>query len=118
MAESCRLPSRQSRGMVTFELAVGILAAAVLTAILVWTVSLVATASRCHDSASQIARQLARGDQVAARQVVAPTGSTVKVNRGPRAVEVTVTAERRLGPIGPVRLGGQASATYEPGVTP
>lgn len=107
-----------TRGMVTFELAVGILAAAVLTSILVWTVSLVGTANRCHDSATQMARQLARGDEGAARQVVRPNDATFQVRRGAQVVEVMVSAERRLGPIGPVRLAGHASAAYEPGVTP
>lgn len=109
---------RAQRGMVTFELAVGILAAAVLAGILAWTVSLVVVSARCVDSATAIARQLARGDTRAAGRAkdAAPRGSTVRIHRQEDRVVVVVSTRERFGLVGPVSLTGQATAFWEPGV--
>lgn len=105
--------------MVTFELAVGILAAALLAGILAWTVSLVVINTWCSSSATQIARQLARGDTQAAHQAeeAAPRGATVSIDRRSDRVVVVVSTREKFGPLGPVSLRGGATAFWEPGVS-
>ncbi len=100
------------RGMVTAELAVAILAACLLTGILGWTVSLVALQARCADAAGQIARQLARGDQEAAREAEEriPDGAQLKVEESATEVTVLVTVEAHWGTLGPVEITGRASS--------
>ena len=44
------------RGMVTFELAIGLLTACLATALLGWGIGLVGLQARCTESAGQIAR--------------------------------------------------------------
>ncbi|MCT3016192.1 hypothetical protein EFN04_06580, partial [Propionibacterium freudenreichii] len=54
--------------MVTAELAVGILSVALLAGIFCWVVAVIGVQIRCGDSAAQIARQTARGDQAAVQR--------------------------------------------------
>lgn len=107
------------RGMVTVELAVGLLAVGMVLTLCTWVLTLVVVQTRCEDTASQVARQLARGDGAAARQAEdrAPKGSEVARRSGSGTVTVRVSVERSLGSIGPVRLSGEATADLEPGVT-
>lgn len=100
------------RGMVTFELAIGILAACLVTAMLGWGVSLFGLQARCSEAASQIARQLGRGDQEAAEEARArvPQGARVQVLDGRDEVEVAVVVEARWGSFGPVEVSGKAIA--------
>lgn len=67
------------RGMVTVELAVSILSAALMASCLCWVIGVVGAQMRCQDSAVAIARQLARGDEAAAERARAsvPPGSEV-----------------------------------------
>lgn len=103
--------SRQ-RGMVTVELAVGMLTACLMAGMLGWTVSLVALQARCSDAAGQIARQLARGDQEAAQQaeVHMPDGAALTVLESDAQVTVLVAVETHWGALGPVAIEGRASA--------
>ena len=103
--------SRQ-RGMVTVELAVGMLTACLMAGMLGWTVSLVALQARCSDAAGQIARQLARGDQEAAQQaeVHMPDGAALTVLESDARVTVLVAVETHWGALGPVAIEGRASA--------
>lgn len=114
------MSGRDESGMVTVELAVGILTAALLASIMVWAVALVGVSVRCQDVAAQMVRQLSRGDreQADAARARAPEGAQLAVMLGQDRVRVVVTSEQRLGPIGPVRLSGQAEAMLEPGVRP
>ena len=84
------------RGMVTVELAVSILSAALM--------------------AVAIARQLARGDEAAAERARAsvPPGSEVLTDVDDGVVRVSVTDELRWGRLGPVRVSGRATVTEEP----
>lgn len=107
-------------GMVTFELAVGILAAAILASIMVWAVALVGVSVRCQDVAAQVVRQLSRGDRerADAAKSRAPKGADVEVVIEQDRVWVRVTTDESLGAIGPVRLSGEAEGMLEPGVQP
>lgn len=106
------LRHKSPRGMVTFELAVGILAAALLTTFLGWGIELISLQARCSDLASQIARQLARGDTDAAdeaRQRV-PAPGEVQITEGSTEVEVLVTVQATWGVLGPIEIAGRAVA--------
>lgn len=102
----------KSRGMVTFELAVGILSAALLTALLSWGVGLIALQAQCSDVASQVARQLARGDVEAAEQAEqrVPTNGRVSVMERPTEIEVAVVVQVSWGRLGPIDVTGSAVA--------
>lgn len=106
--------------MVTAELAVGLLLAALVTTMFSWGVSLIAVQATCADVAAQVARQVARGDPdaaaVASRR--APSGASLDVRSDGQEVRVVVRVERSLGRLGPVRLSGSALALLEPGVSP
>lgn len=104
------------RGMVTAELAVSILAAAFIAAGMCWVIGVIGTQVRCQDSASAIARQLARGDEAAADRArgSVPDGSDVQISDDDGVVRVAVTAELHWGRLGPVTVGGRATVTKEP----
>lgn len=99
-------PARKGeRGMVTAELAVGLLALSVVVVIAVWTVGLVVVRTQCSDVAAQVARQLARGDQQqadAARGRAPPRGGRARRPRPPPGGgdrrRRRVTGQDRAGP--------------------
>ena len=105
-----------ARGMVTMELAVGILAAAMVAILLCWMVGLVTLHIRCADAASQVARYAARGDEagVTAAEQRAPSGARVEIDRAGGTVTVTVSAQSSLGAIGPITMTGTAAMPQEP----
>lgn len=78
--------------MVTAELAVATLAALALLLMLCWGIYLVMMQLRCIDTAAEVARQAARGDQAAVRSAKrdAPTGARIAVTRTERIVRVSV----------------------------
>jgi hypothetical protein len=102
--------------MVTFELAVGILSAAVLAMAMVWAISLVGAQIRCADTAAAVARFTARGDAAAAElaKEEAPEGAKVAVEQDAGAVRVTVSVDARAGRLGPIRLSATATMPKEP----
>ena len=104
------------RGMVTFELAVGVLSAAVVAALMCWLISLVGLQTACGDVAAQVARQMARGDSAAADAVIreAPRGAKVTTTEGAGQVQVRVDVDARWGQLGPVHLTGRAVLPKEP----
>lgn len=106
---------RQPRGMVTFELAVGMLSAAVVTAMLGWGISLLGLQARCVDVAAQVARQSARDDSAGVEQAKAkaPKDAEIKVVRDDDQINVTVSTDARLGVLGPVHISGSAVAVHE-----
>jgi len=112
-----RAGHRCERGMVTAELAVGLLSAALITAVLAWTLSLVALQARCEMTATAIARQVARGDDAAAASArsAGPAGADVSISRG-ASIVVHVSARSSWGPIGPIEVAGRAELIPEPGV--
>ena len=111
--------SRQSvsRGMVTVEMAVSLIAATLVVATSCWVVGLVVVEDACRTTAAQVARQMARGDTASARQAEsnAPTGARVSTTTSGGWVNVTVQVDRSLGRLGPVHLRGQARSPMEPG---
>lgn len=84
--------------MVTAELAVASLVLAGLVVLLVGLLSVLVVDLRCIDSAAQIARQLARGDVMAADAArrTAPSFSQVSVETTTASVTVVVTASVAL----------------------
>lgn len=116
MDDKCAGRANQ-RGMVTIELAVGILTATVLTALLCWMVALVVTQSKCIDVATEVARQTARGDsdKVRLARELAPRDSRIDVTRRQHDVTVVVSVDSRFMGVGPVTVSGSATAAWEPG---
>jgi hypothetical protein len=96
-------------------------AVVLLSALLVWTVTLVAAQLRCLDAAREAARALARHDSppaaVGLARDVAPAGARVEVSRASGRVRVVVTASTRapgwLGALPPVRTSAAAVAAVE-----
>lgn len=103
------------RGMVTFELAVGLLAACLATALLGWGIGLVGLQARCTESAGQIARQLGRDDEQAAAEARGrvPDGAAVQVIEAATEVTVVVSVEQSWGAFGPVTIRGRAATPAE-----
>ncbi len=83
----------KERGMVTVELAVATLAALVIMLLLSWGIYLMVVQVRCIDSAGEVARQAARGDDAAVARArrEAPAGSRVQISRSEGLVRVTVS---------------------------
>lgn len=102
--------------MVTAELAVGLLALVALSVTLVWMIGLAGTQSRCSDAAVAVARQLARGDEDAARRVLADAipSATMEIGYTDGQVHVEVSVAARFADLPPVTISGHASAPIEP----
>lgn len=122
-ASSRRSLARAERGMVTAEIAVGLVTLALVVALAIQVVDLVMLQTRCSDVAAAVARQLARGDAAAAAEAenTRPAGARIEVQRSSDAVVVTVRLERRIGPlsgVGTIPLGARATVLAEPGAQP
>ena len=79
------------RGMVTVEIAMGLLIVTGMAVVLGWVGSLVVVQTQLSDTAAQVARFEARGDAagVATARNAAPEGTRVDVRREGRMVVVT-----------------------------
>lgn len=110
----------RDRGMVTVELAAGILLAVVTTAGLVGLSALGVAQATCAESSAQLARQAARGDEAALRQARhrVPRGAVVDIRRGPEGVEARVALEVTTLFDRTVKVSAEAWAAYEPGEGP
>lgn len=106
--------------MVTVELAIGVLAATLVAAFLVSLTLLGVAQAACAETASQVARQTARGDAAAAAEARdrAPAGAVVEVSRDGSGVRTRVRAPFRLLSLPAAELRAEAWAAYEPGVGP
>lgn len=113
-----RRSSWDDRGMVTAELSVAILAALAVLAMLCWGVSLVVLQLRCVDTAAEVARQSARGDDAAVAHAKqdAPGGAQITVSqRGPvTMVRVELRVEALLPGLPMVPLSSDAQVLTEP----
>ncbi len=113
---------RNSRGMVTAELAVATLAATAMMIMLCWGIYLVVMQVRCIDVATEVARQAARGDAAAVRRAEreAPTGSVVSIDRGRSmtVVDVRLSARPFAAWLVAVPLRATAEVVPEPGESP
>jgi hypothetical protein len=121
----------RQRGMVTAELAVATLAAGAMLIMLSWGVFLISLQLRCIDSATEVARQTARGDQAAATaaRARAPKGAVFEISKAPDLVTVTVrtwvrpfafgsgTTLSHRARLGTVSLYAEARVVPEPGAS-
>jgi hypothetical protein len=104
--------------MVTIELVCGILIVMTMLALFGWAVSLFGMQAMCIDTASDIARQTARGDSEAVQRVrdSAPEGAVINIDKSAAEVEVTVRlASKPFDFVPPVHLKAVATAVMEPG---
>jgi hypothetical protein len=94
------IKTRNTRGMVTAELAVTTLAAFAVLTMMCWGIYLVVTELRCVDVAAAVARQAARADgaAVAKAKAGAPPGATITIDK--RSSLVTVTVRVKARPLG------------------
>ncbi len=106
------------RGMVTVELAVGFVSAALLTATLAAVVLLGVAQAACARTSTEMARQLTRGDAAAAAaaQNEAPEGARFRVEEGQEGVAVQVSAVVSIPGLGDVVVTTKRWAAWEPGV--
>ncbi|HEX8510885.1 MAG TPA: TadE family type IV pilus minor pilin [Propionibacteriaceae bacterium] len=83
--------------MVTVELAVSTLAVLALLTMLCWGIFLVVMQLRCVETAAEVARQAARGDNAAVQRAKrdAPTGARVEVRAGRQVTSVVVRLNAR-----------------------
>ena len=106
--------------MVTVELAVGLVTATILAAVLAGVVMLGVAQAACARTSSEVARQLARGDQEAAERASeeAPRGARVDTSDVRDGVEVTVRAPVGIFGMGDVEVEASSWARYEAGASP
>jgi hypothetical protein len=106
--------------MVTAELAVATLSALVLATLLCWGIYLVVLQMRCIDTAAEVARQAARGDQAGVQRAknAGPAGArvTVTTSKAVVAVEVRLSARPFDHWVVTVPLHAEAQVVPEPGV--
>lgn len=108
---------RGERGMVTVELAIGVLIAAIVTTGLVAGITVGLAHAAASASAQQIALHTARGDApgvLRAREEV-PRGGSVEITREEAGVEVAVTLRPRMPVVGEVAMTARSWARWEPG---
>ncbi|MGA4506405.1 TadE family type IV pilus minor pilin [Propionibacteriaceae bacterium G1746] len=107
----------RARGMVTLELAVGLLTTTLVLFGASAVVGLLITQDRAETIAVQAARHAARGDQkkLAAVKAAAPSGASVDLVTRDGWVHATVVVRRSWGAIGPVTLTATAQQPLEPG---
>jgi hypothetical protein len=103
-----------ARGMVTAELAVATLAAGVMLIMLSWGIFLISVQLRCMDSASEVARQIARGDDAAAAAARdrAPDGAGFELSKTSELVIVKVRVSVR-----PFTFRSEAAPAQRSGLT-
>jgi hypothetical protein len=104
--------------MVTVELVFGMLIIAILMAVFGWGILLFGVQVGCIDTARDVARQAARGDQDAVRlaESQAPHGATTKIIR--RGQQLTVQVRVRSKPfdfVPAITVTAEATAVREPG---
>ena len=103
------------RGMVTAELAIGILSATMVAICLAWAINLLAVHTECADVAAQIARAEARDDAPASAQARghAPAGATIDVDQSGSQVVVTVGVTVAFGHLVSMDVSGSATMPKE-----
>ena len=106
----------RARGMVTVEMALGLISTAVVLAFCSALLGLGIMQGQCEDVATQVARHVARGDDASAKRATqaAPRSARVVTTTRGGWVTVVVTARQSWGSIGPVEVAGQASMPLEP----
>lgn len=111
--------ARPATGMVTAEMAVGLLSVALLMVVMAWLAGVLALQVRCIDTAAEVARQAARDDLAAVERAKAdgPRGAEVAVTTSGQTAQVRVRARARaLIPALPeVPVHAEAEVLLEPG---
>lgn len=112
-----RRDARGSRGMVTAEIAVGILAVLVAATLIAVVVASLSLRSQCQAAASEIARHAARGDDHAVTETLAELPDHLTVTRGEqdRLLVVTVRAPVRIGLVTLYEVSVTVETRAEPG---
>lgn len=105
------------RGMVTLELAIGLMSIAVVLFASSALIGMLILQDRAESLATQSARYAARGDQeqLGRLRTRAPRGSEVEVVRRDGWATATVRVSRSWGRLGPIRVSATASQPLEPG---
>ncbi|MDO5093052.1 MAG: DUF4244 domain-containing protein [Propionibacteriaceae bacterium] len=114
------LRRRGQRGMVTVELAIGLIVVVMLLAILVGVILLGVTQSHLEGISSDLAKHIARGDEVTATKVRerAPADARIEVVKDEAGVWVTTRLDVSILNLGSVPLEAAAWARWEPGEGP
>ncbi len=101
------------RGMVTVEIAIGLMAVAFLLVLAMWGVSLLLVRGQCGEAAYEAARYLARGDVESAQTAsrIAPSGARLAVG-GDGVVRCEVG--RSIFGYGQILISVEASVSKEP----
>ena len=100
------------------ELAIGFVTITFMTAVLAIVVLLGVVQAACASTATQMARQLARGDAAAASAVrdMGPVDAEVRVKEETAGVSVTVSTTVPILELGNIAMTAQRWAAWEPGV--
>ncbi len=108
---------QSSRGMVTVELAIGLVGLAFVTVILASLFNVGAGYHTCAVAATEVARQLARGDVAAAQRVqdALPASSKVSVRNVDDGIEVKVAMRVSVVALAPIDVAADAWAKREVG---
>ena len=119
--DGARTGASRDRGMVTAELALGLVVVVFATVVLAWGLSLVIRQMLLEDAVAEVARQVAREDAeaVEAARGDAPPGARITVESGDRIT--LVSGELDSGPPGRravVTLRAEARVLTEPGLGP
>lgn len=112
-----RIRRGDERGMVTIEIAIGVLTLGILACFLGWIIHLAALQAQCFETAAQVARQVARGDEASAQRAkeTAPQGARVSVQIQGEDVQASVRLETALFGVGPIPVEAVATCPREPG---
>lgn len=106
------------RGMVTIELAIGLVTALTVAVFLTWIILLGVAQAKIQETSSQIARLSSRGDSAAVAKAIkdAPSRAKVTVGRSAGNIDVKVTLPVSFLNVGEVVLSANSNYPVEPGV--
>jgi hypothetical protein len=104
--------------MVTVEIAFGLTIVVFLMAAFAWIILLVGAQVQCIDAATEIARQVARGNRAAVEQATADAPDRAEIAVSSEGEDVVVTVSLESAPadwLPAVTLSADATAIKEPG---
>lgn len=110
--------SREDKGAVTVEAALGLAGLTVVTVLLVAGLTVLTGQLRCTDAAREAARLLARGqphEAAAAVHEIAPAGASLDIQKAGDAITVKVSAHPAGGLLPSIDLNATAYTVAEPG---
>lgn len=106
--------------MVTIELCMGFILAIAMTGLLVGASLLGVAQATAAEASAQLARQAARGDDVALAEAMdrLPDAAVVELERQANGVHAEVKLPVRFAELGFTEVTASAWAVYEPGIGP